>query len=107
MKCKNIEKGSKVNEENSNLLTSDISIKIKGKECSELLLFILLMIYSIICAWGVYFLDQEYPTLYNILLGSGCLILLCWPVTVALIIVIRLRLKNKLTALFGFCQVFV
>lgn len=80
---------------NDNLLTSDISFKIKGKECSELLLLIFLIIYSMVCAWGVAFLDQDkYPTIYNILFGSGCFILLCWPVIVALIIVIRLRLKK-------------
>ncbi|HHJ4156744.1 MULTISPECIES: hypothetical protein [Enterobacteriaceae] len=80
---------------NENMLTSDISIKIKGKECSELLLLIVLVIYSIICALGVAFLDQDkYPTIYNILFGSGCFILLCWPVIVALVIVIRLRLKK-------------
>lgn len=97
MNYKKIEKESNANEENSNLFTSDISIMIKGKEYSELLLLIVLAIYSIICIWGVFFLDQDkypYPTIYNILLGSGCFILLCWPVIVALIIVIRLRFKK-------------
>ncbi|MCZ4674531.1 hypothetical protein O4O00_09060 [Citrobacter sedlakii] len=95
MNSKKIGKESNANEENSNLFTSDISIMIKGKEYSELLLLIVLAIYSIICIWGVFFLDQDkYPTIYNILLGSGCFILLCWPVIVALIIVIRLRLKK-------------
>lgn len=80
---------------NENMLTSDISIKIKGKECSELLLLIVLVIYSIICALGVAFLDEDkYPTIYNILLGSGSLILLCWPVIIALLMVIRLRFKK-------------
>ena len=80
---------------NDNLLTSDVSVKIKEKEYSELLLLIVIFIYSIICALGVAFLDQDkYPTIYNTLLGSGCFILLCWPVIVALIIVIRLRLKK-------------
>ncbi|ELY4327637.1 hypothetical protein ACQ3G7_16765 [Kosakonia oryzendophytica] len=95
MNYKNIEKESSANKENNNLFTSDISIVIKGKECSELLLLILLVIYSIICACGVAFLDQDkYPTFYNVLLGSGCLILLCWPVIIALLMVIRLRFKN-------------
>lgn len=56
---------------NDNLLSSDISIKIKGKEYSEVLLLALIALYSIGCACGVAFLEQDkFPILYNVLLGS-------------------------------------
>ncbi|EGT9319332.1 hypothetical protein JE646_004324 [Salmonella enterica] len=93
---------------NDNLLSSDISIKIKGKEYSEVLLLALIALYSIGCACGVAFLEQDkFPILYNVLLGSGCLILLCWPLIIALLTVIRLRLKNRLTIFFRIFKIII